>query len=137
MVAASIPISNLIRKNSTLKDLFLYVYDLSPLEMDLLITLVKKKNAMTLEELTKEADRDKSTTFRSLQKLVSLGICSKETKITKEGAYRHFYSSIPVEMFKVETEKRVKELEESIHRLMRKFENDLERMVASFYMQQA
>lgn len=137
MVAASIPISNLIRKNSTLKDLFLYVYDLSPLEMDLLITLVKKKNAMTLEELTKEADRDKSTTFRSLQKLVSLGICSKETKITKERAYRHFYSSIPVEMFKVETEKRVKELEESIHRLMRKFENDLERMVASFYMQQA
>ncbi len=60
------PISALTRMNSTLKDLFLYIYDLSPLEMDLLIILIKNKEAMTLEELTKEVDRDKSTIFRSL-----------------------------------------------------------------------
>jgi len=121
--------------NSTLKDLFLYIYDLSTLETDLLITLVKGRKTMTLEQLAKQADRDKSTVFRSLQKLVTLGIISKETRTLKEGGYSHIYRAIPIEMFKLETEKRVKELEASLNRLMKKFENDLERMAASFYME--
>jgi predicted transcriptional regulator len=135
--ASSIPISTLTRMNSTLKDLFLYIYDLSTLETDLLITLVKGRKTMTLEQLAKQADRDKSTVFRSLQKLVTLGIISKETRTLKEGGYSHIYRAIPIEMFKLETEKRVKELEASLNRLMKKFENDLERMAASFYMEQA
>jgi predicted transcriptional regulator len=135
--ASSIPISTLTRMNSTLKDLFLYIYDLSPLEMDLLITLVKGEKTMTLEELAKQADRDKSTVFRSLQKLVTLGIISKETRTLNVGGYSHIYRAIPIEMFKLETEKRVKELEASLNRLMKKFENDLERMAASFYMDEA
>jgi|SRR5215208_345876 predicted transcriptional regulator len=133
--ASSIPISTLTRMNSTLKDLFLYIYDLSTLETDLLITLVKGRKTMTLEQLAKQADRDKSTVFRSLQKLVTLGIISKETRTLKEGGYSHIYRAIPIEMFKLETEKRVKELEASLNRLMKKFENDLERMAASFYME--
>ena len=133
--ASSIPISTLTRMNSTLKDLFLYIYDLSTLETDLLITLVKGRKTMTLEQLAKQADRDKSTVFRSLQKLVTLGIISKETRTLKEGGYSHIYRAIPIEMFKLETEKRVKELEASLSRLMKKFENDLERMAASFYME--
>jgi predicted transcriptional regulator len=133
--ASSIPISTLTRMNSTLKDLFLYIYDLSTLETDLLITLVKGRKTMTLEQLAKQADRDKSTVFRSLQKLVTLGIISKETRTLKEGGYSHIYRAIPIEMFKLETEKRVRELETSLNRLMKKFENDLERMAASFYME--
>jgi predicted transcriptional regulator len=133
--ASSIPISTLTRMNSTLKDLFLYIYDLSTLETDLLITLVKGRKTMTLEQLAKQADRDKSTVFRSLQKLVTIGIISKETRTLKEGGYSHIYRAIPIEMFKLETEKRVKELETSLNRLMKKFENDLERMAASFYME--
>jgi predicted transcriptional regulator len=130
---ASPPISALTRMNSTLKDLFLYIYDLSPLEMDLLIILIKNKEAMTLEELTKEVDRDKSTIFRSLQKMVGLGIISKETKTIKEGGHYHIYSSIPIDVFKIETEKKVKELEQGLHRILKQFEADLEKMVASFY----
>jgi predicted transcriptional regulator len=130
---ASPPISALTRMNSTLKDLFLYIYDLSPLEMDLLIILIKNKEAMTLEELAKEVDRDKSTVFRSLQKMVGLGIISKETKTIKEGGHYHVYSSIPIDVFKIETEKKVKELEQGLHRILKKFEADLEKMVATFY----
>jgi predicted transcriptional regulator len=135
MPPASAPISTLTRMNSTLKDLFLYIYDLSPLEMDMLIILIKNKKAMTLEELAKKADRDKSTIFRSLQKMVSLGICSKETKTIKEGGHYHVYSSLPIEVFKMETEKKVKELEQGLHRILKKFEADMEKMVTTFYQQ--
>jgi len=127
------PIKTITRMNSTVKDLFIYMYDLSPLELDLLFILIKNKKSMTLEELAKKVDRDKSTVFRSLQKLVDLGICNKETKTLKEGGYYHAYSGIDIESFKLETEKRVKELEDSFHRLLKKFEEDLGNAISSFY----
>ncbi len=119
--------------NSTVKDLFIYLYDLSTLELDLVFILIKNKKSMTLEELAKKVDRDKSTVFRSLQKLVNLGICNKETKTLKEGGYYHVYGAIDIESFKMETEKRVKELEDSFHRLLRKFEEDIGKAISSFY----
>ena len=127
------PIKTITRVNSTVKDLFIYLYDLSPLELDLLFILIKNKKSMTLEELAKKVDRDKSSVFRSLQKLVGLGICIKEPKTLKEGGYYHAYSAIDIESFKIETEKRVKELEDSFHRLLRKFEEDMGRAISSFY----
>jgi predicted transcriptional regulator len=127
------PIKTITRVNSTVKDLFIYLYDLSSLELDLLFILIKNKKSMTLEELAKKVDRDKSSVFRSLQKLVGLGICIKETKTLREGGYYHAYSAIDIESFKIETEKRVKELEDSFHRLLRKFEEDLGRAISSFY----
>ena len=127
------PIKTITRVNSTVKDLFIYLYDLSSLELDLLFILIKNKKSMTLEELAKKVDRDKSSVFRSLQKLVGLGICVKETKTLKEGGYYHAYSAIDIESFKIETEKRVKELEDSFHRLLRKFEEDMGKAISSFY----
>lgn len=88
---------------------------------------------MTLEDLSTIADRDKSTTFRSLQKLVSLGICTKETKTIKEGGYYHVYSAIDIKTFKLETEKKVKELEASFHRILRKFEDNMQEIISSVY----
>ena len=52
---------------------------------------------MTLDGISKEVDRDRTTTFRSLQKLVSLGLCVKETKTIKEGGYYHVYSAVDME----------------------------------------
>jgi predicted transcriptional regulator len=94
---------------------------------------MKNKKSMTLEELAKKVDRDKSTVFRSLQKLVDLGICNKETKTLKEGGYYHVYGAIDIESFKMETEKRIKELEDSFHRLLKKFEEDIGKAISSFY----
>jgi len=129
----SSPISAITRMNSTVKDLFIYLYDLSPLELDLLFFLIKNKKPLTMEELARKADRDKSTIFRSLQKLVGLGICIKDTKTLKEGGYYHAYSAIDMDSFRMETEKRVKELHESFDRLLRKFEDDMEKAILSFY----
>src|SRR5687768_4196784 len=127
MSSAAHYITALTRINATVRDLFIYLYNLSPLELDILLTLItnsanNSKKGMTLEELTQEVDRDKSTVFRSLQKLVALGICIKETKTIKEGGLYHIYSAIDIESFKLETEKRIKELEKSFTRILRKFE---------------
>jgi predicted transcriptional regulator len=101
--------------------------------MDTLIILIKNGRPMTLEEIGKEANREKVSIFRSTQKLVRLGICSKETRTSKGGGQFHIYSAIPVETFKKETERRVRELETSIRRILRGFEKDMEDMISSFY----
>jgi predicted transcriptional regulator len=129
------PLSSLTRMNSTLRDLFIYLYDLSPLDLDLLFLLIKKDKPMTLEELVKQADRDKSTVFRSMQKLVSLGICVKETKTIKEGGYFHVYSATDMKTFRATTEQKVKELETTFHRLLRKFEDNIQDIVESIYQE--
>ena len=121
--------------NATVKDLFIQLYDLSPLDLDILFMLIRNKNdkPMTLDEISEEVDRDRSTTFRSLQKLVTLGLCVKETKTIKEGGYYHLYSAVDMQTFKAETERRVKELQRSLDRLLKKFEDDMQKAISSIY----
>ena len=130
------PINALTRMNATVKDLFIQLYDLSPLDLEILFMLVKSRNddePMTLDEVSKEADRDRSTTFRSLQKLVTLGLCVKDTKTIKEGGYYHVYSAVDMQTFKLETERKVKELQRSLDRLLKKFEDDMHKAISSMY----
>ena len=132
----SIPsVNTLTRMNATVKDLFVQLYDLSPLDLDILFMLISKKNKepMTLDEVSKESDRDRSTTFRSLQKLVSLGLVVKETKTIKDGGYFHVYSAVDGETFKKETERRVKDLQKSLDRLLKRFESDMQQAISSMY----
>jgi predicted transcriptional regulator len=133
----SIPsVNSLTRMNATVKDLFIQLYDLSPLDLDILFMLISKKNeekTMTLDQVSKEADRDRSTTFRSLQKLVTLGLLIKETKTIKEGGYYHVYSAVDIETFKKETERKVKDLQKSLDRLLKKFESDMQEAISSMY----
>jgi predicted transcriptional regulator len=129
------PINTLTRLNATVKDLFIQLYDLSPLDLEILFMLISKKNdePMTLDQISKEADRDRSTTFRSLQKLVGLGLCIKDTKTIKEGGYFHVYSVVDMKTFKMETERRVRDLQKGLERLLRKFESDMQQAISSMY----
>jgi predicted transcriptional regulator len=129
------PVNTLTRMNATVKDLFIQLYDLSPLDLEILFMLISKKNdePMTLDQISKEADRDRSTTFRSLQKLVGLGLCIKETKTIKGGGYYHVYSVVDMETFKKETERRVRDLQKGLERLLKKFESDMQQAISSMY----
>ena len=129
----STSISSITRMNSSIKDLFTILYDLSPLELELLFSLIARKQPVSVEILAKELDRDKTTVFRSLQKMVGLRICEKETKSLKDGGWFHAYRAIDVASFKQETEKRVREIKDSFDRLLKKFEQELDNTISSVY----
>jgi predicted transcriptional regulator len=126
------PITTVTRLNSTVKDLFIYLYNLSPLDVDVFFLLMKNKKSMSTEDIAKKMKRDKSNIFRSVQKLVNLGICVKEAKTIEEGGYFHVYSAVDIKTFKMETEKRIKELQLSFDRILRKFEEDIEGVLRTF-----
>jgi predicted transcriptional regulator len=131
---------------ATVKDLFIQLYDLSTPELEILFMLIRRQDAasgddydyyeqqsMTLEQISKAMDRDKSTTFRSLQKLVTIGLVVKETRTIKDGGYFHVYSAVDRDTFKKETERKVKELQKSLDRLLKKFESDMQEAISSMY----
>jgi predicted transcriptional regulator len=123
---------SITRVNSTVKDLIAFLYDLSPLDLEILLFLIRiNPESSTLEELSEKTDRDKSTAFRSLQKLANQRIVSKETRTLKERGYYHVYASIDRESFKIETQKRMADLKKSLDRLLKNFEVDLDTTLQS------
>ena len=67
-----------------------------------MFALIARKRSTLLDVLSKEVDRDKTTVFRCLQKLVDLRICEKDIKTLKEGGWYHVYTAIDIAAFKME-----------------------------------
>lgn len=114
--------------NASCKDLFTCMYDLSHSDVNMLGILLRQKQAKTLDELATIANRDKGTAFRILQKLVSLGFCTKETMTLKEGGYYHLYCVSSIDAIERITEQRVREIQRALDLLMRKFRQDIKQM---------
>ena len=123
---------SITRVNSAIRDLLAFLFDLSPLDLEVLLFLIKiNPESSTLEELSEKVDRDKNTVFRSLQKLANQRIVSKETRTLKERGYYHVYASMDKESFKTEVEKRITDLKKSLDRLLKNFEVDLDTALQS------
>lgn len=124
------PINSLTRPNSGGKDLLAYIYDLSPLDLHLLIILLQAKKPLTLEKLAAKIDRDKSTVFRSVQKMAALGLCIKEAMSLKEGGYYHIYSA-DIGTISKNTKQRIQDIRSSLDNILEKFDDDLNTIVAA------
>ena len=121
----------IITANATCKDLLSCLYDLSSSDMALLTLLLRRAKPQALDDLAAYMGRDRGTVFRSLQKLVSLGFCTKQTVNLKEGGYKHLYNATGIEQIENNAEHRVKEIQSSLNRLMKKFSQDIINMAAS------
>lgn len=121
-------ISSLMKGTSTVRDLLVFLYGLSPLDLNLLVILLKSRRPLPLEQIATEAARDKSTVFRSLQKMVLHRICAKDVRNLKDGGYYHVYGVNDIQMIKETTRERIEELRHNIDNVLRRFENDLNEM---------
>ena len=123
---------SITRVNSTITDLCTFLFDLSALDLEILLLLVKiNPKSITLEDLSEKTNREKSTVFRSLQRLVNQRIVSKETRTLKERGYYHVYASMDKESFRIEIEKRVTDIKKSLDRLAKNSEVGLDKVLSS------
>lgn len=99
--------------------------------MALLALLLREAKPKTLDELADSMDRDRGTVFRSLQRLVSIGFCTKQTVNLKGGGYKHLYSTVGAEQIERNAEQRIEEIQSSLKRLMKKFRQDIRNMAAA------
>lgn len=77
-------------ENICCEDVIKCVFDLNSLDMTVHRNL-KKMGETRADDLSKILDKDRSTIYRSLQKLTCCGICTKNTKTIETGGYYHTY----------------------------------------------
>lgn len=58
------------------------------------------KNPATIEEISDYVKRDKSTVYKSIQRLLERGLIERDYRILRSGGYRYLYKPIPFPEFK-------------------------------------
>jgi len=101
-------------------DVIKYIYNLNKLDIEVYKTLCKKKESRT-NELAKNIKKERSTVYRSLQRLSDCGLCNKKTKTLPKGGYYYAYSAIKKEEIK-------KNLETCIEEWSQKMKETLEEL---------
>ena len=104
-------------------DLLRCMYNLSDLDLDILRILMQDGPA-TSEDLADRLGRDRSTVYRSLQKMVSCQIVTKETRNMARGGYFHEYASVPRDLLKERLEHCIEEWHDRVTLLLDMFEED-------------
>lgn len=96
-----------------LKCILKCAFDVTCFEMEIYTTLLKK-NPMTVEDLSEILKKDKSTVYKSLQRLLEKGLIERDYRILRSGGYRYLYKPIPFEDFKVKMTKALEQLTKSL-----------------------
>jgi len=104
-------------KNICCDDVLKCVFELNNLDIDVYKKL-KKFGELRADELAKKIKKDRSTVYRSLQKLICCNLCLKETKNILKGGYYHIYRCDEISEAK-------KELEDCIDKWYQQMKNTL------------
>ncbi len=123
---AMLYLSELNRKDATCIDLFRCVFGLKEFD-EAIIHAMAGKGVFTLDTLAEATGRDRSTVHRSLGRLVSLGLCYRNSVTLREGGYVYQYSLMDVESIGATIRGKVDELKSSLDRLIENFEPEMER----------
>jgi predicted transcriptional regulator len=116
----------LAKRTATCQDLLICLYNLKPIDLEILIAVAKNPQA-TLDQIATTVQRDRSSVHRCLAKLISANLVIKQTKTLKGGGYYHAYSMVEPEKVKEHAKARVKEITEGLNSLVDRFETDLKR----------
>jgi predicted transcriptional regulator len=100
------------------------MYNLSDMDMETL-KLLLTRGPFKADDLADRLGRDRSTVYRSLQKLVSCQVVSKETRNLDRGGYYHVYAAVPRDVLRDRLEHCVEEWHSRVRTLLDRFEDDL------------
>ena len=102
------------------EDVIKSIYNLNELDIKTYKKLSKKKE-IRANELAKKLEKERSTIYRSLQRLIDSGLCNKNTKTIKRGGYYHTYNAVSKKEIK-------KNLEQCIEKWYKKIKKTLEEL---------
>ncbi|MEM3670274.1 MAG: helix-turn-helix domain-containing protein [Thermoprotei archaeon] len=117
-----------VRADASCTDLLDCLYNLNSIESRMFFTLANQ-GAMTLDQLAAKVGRDRTTTHRSLQKLVGAGLVYKRSTGLPGGGYCHVYSAVELSKIRRQAELKVNEICKGLRRLIDRFEDDVKKSV--------
>jgi len=109
--------------NPTCKDLVQCAFSLNDFEVEVYRRLLEMGPSRA-DELAESIGRDRSTVYRSLQKLMSCGVVHRETRSIERGGYFHIYIPISKEMMREKLNRCVKDWHEGMLEMLSRFGED-------------
>ena len=119
-----VSLSSLTRSSAKCADLLSCFLDLNDLEVRLFYTVIAR-SGITLDELADSLGKDRSTVFRNLQKLVSLGIIYKDMFSLDHGGRIARYFPNDISEIRRVVEDRVNNLKKSMDAFLLDFEEQI------------
>jgi predicted transcriptional regulator len=83
--------NEMIQQDMACEGLLECFHGLKQLDRECFRTLVERDEALTVDDIAEEVDRERSTVYRSIQRLMQAGFVRKEQVNYDEGGYYHVY----------------------------------------------
>jgi len=88
-------VSELLRSDMECEGLLECVHGLKGLDRDCYEVIVRSDGDLTVDEIADEVGRERSTAYRSVQRLLDAGLVQKEQINYDDGGYYHVYEAAP------------------------------------------
>jgi predicted transcriptional regulator len=111
-------------ENISCKDVLQCVFELNKLDFNI-YKILKIVGETRADALAKKMKKERSTVYRSLQKLTSCGLCKKKTKTIGSGGYYHIYSSNDPKKVKKDMESCIDRWYKEMKKTLKDFEEEL------------
>jgi predicted transcriptional regulator len=116
------PVSEYLEQEMKCEGLLECVHGLKSLDRDSYRVLVESDESMTVDGVSEVVDRERSTTYRSVQRLLNAGLVQKEQVNYDEGGYYHVYYPTEADEVADEMRRKLNDWYAEMDRLIREFE---------------
>ncbi|QLC34512.1 MarR family transcriptional regulator [Halarchaeum sp. CBA1220] len=83
--------SEMLRADMECEGLLECFHDLKALDRDIFEVLCEREESLTVDEIAEAVSRERSTAYRSVQRLLEAGFIRKEQVNYEQGGYYHVY----------------------------------------------
>ncbi len=118
--------NQILDESATCRDIFEYFFDLSPSDINVLYLLETGKPE-TVDDIALRLKRDRTTVFRSLQRLVRSELVSKRKQCMEKGGYYYSYLRINPEKIIDLVNKKEKEFHRVLQCLLKDINSDFDK----------
>ncbi|WP_459823559.1 helix-turn-helix domain-containing protein [Halorubrum luteum] len=102
-------------------------HGLKTLDKECFRVLVASEEPLTIDEIAETVDRERSTAYRSVQRLLQTGFIQKEQVNYDQGGYYHVYYPTDPEQISNEMQRMLNDWYAKMGQLIQEFENKYER----------
>ena len=110
--------NQILNENATCRDIFEYFFDLSPTDINVLYSMYDGKPE-TADDIALRLKKDRTTAFRSLQRLAGSGLVSKRKQCMEKGGYYYSYLRNTPEKISDLVNKKEKEFHQALQCLLK------------------
>ena len=114
---------NHLQQDMQCEDLLQCFHGLKALDREVFSVLVEAEDPLTVDEIAEAVDRERSTAYRSVQRLMQAGFIQKEQVNYEQGGYYHVYLPVNAEEIADDMQRTLNDWYAQMGQLIQEFED--------------